>query len=103
MPKIDDIKVGDEVSGVYHVQEVEMRHFANKPGRYLHMRISDETGTIYAVCFDPDLIPFTIKQGAKVGFKNAQAKDFKGDKRLYFYPGSVFKIGDIEQDQETLT
>lgn len=97
MTKLDELESGTSVTGVYTVQEVEYRHFKKKEGRWLRMVVSDETGAITAVCFDPDLIGFPLREGMRVGIKAAQVKDFKGELRLYFYPGSIAKMSDADQ------
>jgi hypothetical protein len=92
MPKIAELKEGDEVSGIYMVQESEYRHFSSKPGRYLRMRVSDDSGTIYAICFDPDIMPFATKVGMRISIQAAKVTDFKGKLRLHFLPGAINKI-----------
>ncbi|MFT4310020.1 MAG: hypothetical protein ACMXYC_00115 [Candidatus Woesearchaeota archaeon] len=85
------MKQGDEISGIFTVQETEIRNFTQKPGKYLRLRLSDASATITAVCFDPELLPFEIKSGMRIGLKAAQVKTFQTELRLYFYPGSIFK------------
>ena len=92
MPKIAEFSEGEEVSGIYTIQMVEYRHFAKKPGRYLRMRISDDSGSIHAICFDPDLMPFEVREGMRIMIQNAKVQDFHGRLRMHFYPGSIHKV-----------
>lgn len=97
MVKLDKINNGDIISGAFYVQDAQTRHFSNKPGSYLRLRISDDSAIITAICFDPDLLPFQIRQGMHIGIKSAKITQLRGELRMQFLPGSVVRLPDMQQ------
>ncbi|MFW5746299.1 MAG: hypothetical protein ACOCWQ_01980 [Nanoarchaeota archaeon] len=91
MPPISDFSEGDQITGIFHILAVERLRFQEKQGSYLRLTLSDATGTITGLCFDPDLVPIRLHEGMTVHIKNAAITSYKDRLRLHFLPGSISK------------
>jgi 3'-5' exoribonuclease len=91
------MKEGTNLHNSFIVLKKEIRSFADKPGNYLSLILSDKTGMIESICWD-DIDK--IKQFSEddiISFK-AKLSFWKGEPRLILEPQSIEKLSSDSVD-----
>lgn len=87
--KAKDLKVGSTVDTTFLVMEKELREFVAKPGHYLQVKLGDDTGSIWARCWDrAEAVAASFELGDIVRVRGV-VESFKGRLQLIFEPNGI--------------
>jgi 3'-5' exoribonuclease len=87
--KLKDLKAGSSVDSSFLVMEKELREFIRKEGYYLQVKLGDNTGSIWARCWDrAEEVASRFKLGDIVHVKGT-VESFKGRLQVIFTPDGI--------------
>ena len=57
---VSELRPGERVDTVFAVKDIERRRFTSKEGEYLQLTLSDKSGEVRAICWEPAALPGDI-------------------------------------------
>jgi len=87
--KIKDLQAGSSVDSTFLVMEKELKEFVSKEGHYLQVKFGDNTGSIWAKCWDKaEKVAALFEPGDVVRIKGV-VDSFRGRVQLIFEPDGI--------------
>jgi 3'-5' exoribonuclease len=87
--KVQNLTVGSAVDAPFLVMEKELREFITKEGYYLQVKLGDNTGSIWARCWEQaEAVAALFEQGDIVRVKGV-VESFKGRLQVIFPPDGI--------------